>query len=212
MTPSAHFRHLGALGGNQSDKSGHFASKDLFSTILAFTMDSVFAIRDAVIEDAPAIARVNYLTWLHAYRGLIPDLELDSLNVESLTDNWKQNLSIANPRIGIFVVTNSESIVAYSRFYPSVDPDDDRNRVATIGSMYVDPEFQREGIGHNLMSVVLEAAKNCGFTEATLHVLAANTRAREFYEGLGWEKDSDADIEGSNEETVPKVRYRKEPL
>ncbi len=175
-------------------------------------MDSEIAIRDAAIEDAPAIARVNYLTWLHTYRGLIPDLEFDSLNVEALTDKWKQNLSMTNPRIGTFVATSSGSIVAYSRFYPSVDPDDDRNRVATIGSMYVDPEFQREGIGHKLMSAVLDAAKNHGFTEATLHVLAANTRAREFYEGLGWERDSDADIEGSNVETVPKVRYRKHRL
>lgn len=175
-------------------------------------MDLEFAIRDAVIEDAPSIARVNYLAWRHAYRGLIPDLELDSLNIESLTDKWKQNLSITNTKIGTFVVTSGESIVAYSRFYPSVDPDDDRNRVATVGSMYVEPAFQRKGIGTILMSAVLEAAKNQGYTDATLHVLAANARAREFYEGLGWEMDLDADIEGSSEKTVPKVRYRKDPL
>ena len=116
------------------------------------------------------------------------------MNVDSLTDKWKQNLRIANPKIGTFVATSRESIVAYSRFYPSVDPDDDPNRVATIGSLYVDPEFQRKGIGQNLMSAVLEAAKNHGFKEATLHVLVANIQAREFYESLGWGKDSDADI------------------
>jgi ribosomal protein S18 acetylase RimI-like enzyme len=171
-----------------------------------------FGIRNAEFEDAPAIARVNYLTWLDAYRGLIPDLELDSMNVESLTDKWKQNFSIANPKIGTFVATSSESVVAYSRFYPSVDPDDDRNRVATIGSLYVDTEFQRKGIGRNLMRAVLEAAKNQGFTEATLHVLAANIRAREFYEGLDWQKDLNADIEGSKDETAPRVRYRKDLL
>lgn len=202
----------GAPRRNQSDKRGDSAAKDLLFAILTLTMDSKFAIRDAVIEDAPAIARVNHLTWLHAFRGLIPDLELDSLSAESLADKWKQNLSTDNPRIATFVVTNNESIVAYSRFYPSVDPDDDGNRVATIGSMYVDPKFQREGVGHSLMTAVLEAIKNYGFREATLHVLAVNTPAQRFYEGLGWERDSNADIEGLDGETVSKVRYRKDPL
>lgn len=175
-------------------------------------MGSEFAIRDAVMEDAPGIAKVNYLTWLHAYRGLIPDSELDSLNLASLTDQWKQNLSLANPRGGTFVVVNSHSVIAYSRFYPSIDRDDDEDRVATIGSMYVNPEFQRKGIGHKLMEAVLVAAKMHGFAEVTLHVLAANERAREFYENLGWEKDLDVDIGGLDEETVSKVRYRKKPL
>lgn len=175
-------------------------------------MESEFAIRIAVIEDAPAIARVNYLTWLHAYRGLIPDSELDSLNLEFLSGQWNQNLSLTNPRSSTYVVTNNESLIAYSRFYPSVDPDDDQGRVATIGSMYVSPDFQGSGIGRELMRAVLTAAKEHAFTEATLHVLVANKRAREFYENLGWERDKEADIEGSGEDRGSKVRYRKSPL
>jgi len=168
-----------------------------------------FAIREAVIEDAAAIARVNQLTWLHAYRGLIPDSTLDSLDLESLTDRWMQNLRPDNPRSNTFVVIHGDSIIAYSRFYPSVDPDDDKDRVATVGSMYVIPEFARKGIGRELMQVVLEAAETHDFREATLHVLAANKRARKFYEDLGWEKDLDIDFEPVDKETVPKVRYRK---
>lgn len=114
-------------------------------------MDSKFSIREAVIEDAPALASVNYLTWLHAYRGLIPDSELDSISLESLTDQWIQNLSTVNSRGNTLVALDCNSIVAYSRFYPSVDPDDDRDRVATIGSMYVYPEFQRIGIPHEYL-------------------------------------------------------------
>lgn len=110
------------------------------------TMESEFAIRDAVIEDAPAIARVNYLTWLHAYRGLIPDSELDSLDLEFLTEQWNQNLSLAKPRSSTLVVMNGESLIAYSRFYPSADPDDAQDQVATIGSMYVNPDFHSHNI------------------------------------------------------------------
>ena len=173
-----------------------------------FTMESEFAIRIAVIEDAPAIARVNYLTWLHAYRGLIPDSELDSLNLEVLTGEWRQNLNLSNPRGITHVVRNDESLIAYSRFYPSVDPDEDQGRVATIGSVYVSPDFQGRGIGRELIRAVLKAAGEQAFTEATLHVLVANKRAREFYENLGWERDMEADLGGSGEETGSKIRYR----
>ncbi|MBI3430384.1 MAG: GNAT family N-acetyltransferase [Actinobacteria bacterium] len=175
-------------------------------------MRSEFTIRDAVIEDAPAIARVNYLTQRHAFRGLIPNLELDSLDVEFLTGQWNQNLSLANPRSSTYVVINGESLIAYSRFYPSIDPDDDQDRVATIGSMYVNPDFQGIGVGRELMKTVLKAAKELAFREATLHVLVANKRAREFYENLGWKRDMEADIGGSGEATGSKVRYRKSLL
>lgn len=172
-------------------------------------MESHFGIRAAVIEDALSIAQVNYLTWLDTFRGLIPDLELDSLNLESLIDRWKQNLSSTDPRSITFIVATGDSLIAYARFYPSLDPDDDPNQVATIGSMYVNPKFQRQGIGRELMWKVLECAKEHGFTGATLHVLAANERARNFYENLGWKQDLVAEVDGSDEGKTTKVRYRK---
>lgn len=181
-------------------------------TVSGSVKKSEFTFRESVIEDASEIAQVNYLTWILTYRGLVPNSELDSLSLESLTDRWKQNLSSANPKNRTFVVLSGASVIAYSRFYPSVDPDDDPNRVATIGSIYISPEFQRKGLGRKLMAAVLEAAKSHGFTEATLHVLAANERARAFYESLSWEMDLDADIGVSDEESVPKVRYRRNPL
>ena len=175
-------------------------------------MGSEFVIREAEFDDAPAIAKVNYLTWLHAYRGILPDAELDALNLESVTDKWVQILSLAIPKSGTFVATNDESLIAYSRFYPSLDSDDDPNMVVTIGSIYVHPDFQHQGVGREIMRKILESSKSHGFTEATLHVLAANERARKFYEFLDWERESDAVIERSDEETLPKVRYRRRPL
>ncbi|MDP1721079.1 MAG: GNAT family N-acetyltransferase [Candidatus Nanopelagicaceae bacterium] len=176
------------------------------------TMGAEFAIREAKFDDAPAIARVSYLTWLHAYRGILPDRELDALNVESVTDKWVQILSLAIPKSGTFVAINKKSIIAYSRFYPSVDSDDDPSKVATIGSIYVHPDFQHQGVAHELMVEILKVTKSYGFTELTLHVLTANERARKFYESLSWEQDVDAVIEKSDGETVPKVRYRRSLL
>ncbi len=175
-------------------------------------MATELVIRKAEFDDAPAIAQVSYLTWLHAYRGIIPDAELDALNLESVTEKWVQILSLTIPKGDTFVAINGESIIAYSRFYPSVDSDDDRDRVATVGSLYVHPDFQHQGVGRELMGEILEAARRHGFTEVTLHVLVANERARKFYEFLDWERDLDAVIESTDGETSPKVRYRRNLL
>ena len=169
-------------------------------------------IREAEFDDVNAIARVSYLTWPHAYRGIIPDAKIESRNVESIADEWRQILSLATPTGGTLVAINDDSIIAYSRFYASVDSDDDQDSVATIGSIYVLPDFQHYGVGRELVAEILKVAKNQSFREATLHVLAANERARKFYESLGWEQDLDAIIERSDEDSTPKVRYRKNLL
>lgn len=132
-------------------------------------MGNEFAIREAVFDDAPAIAQVSTI-----------------------------------------VATKDESIIAYSRIYPSVDSDDDPDKVVTIGSVYVHPDFQHYGVGRKLMEEILKVAKDQAFTGATLHVLAANERARNFYESLGWEQDMDPVIKGADQKSTPKVRYRKD--
>ena len=86
--------------------------------------------------------------------------------------------------------------------------DDDRELVATIGSIYVQPEFQHHGVGRSLIEKISKSAPIQGFKVVTLHVLVANERARSFYKFLGWEEDLDPAIEGMNQKSTPKVRYR----
>lgn len=171
-------------------------------------MSAGILIRRAEISDVPAISQVNYITWIDTYRGMIPDAELDALNLESLVDKWMQILDVSLARSGTFVAVKGESIVAYSRFYPTTDSDDNPFKVATIGSMYVHPNFQRQGIGSLLMSAILDAISENEFTESTLHVLNSNEQAREFYESLGWIMDSDAVTEDSDNLAFQKTRYR----
>ena len=84
--------------------------------------------------------------------------------------------------------------------------------VATIGSIYVHPEFQHHGVGRSLIKKISRAAKVQGLKGVTLHVLVANERARSFYQYLGWEEDLDPAIEGLDQTTTQKVRYRTNPI
>ena len=179
---------------------------------MIFRVGMEFGIRDAEFEDAPAIALVSYLTWPHTYRGIISEERINSRTIETITETWRQILSPPLPKDGTLVAFNDEAIIAYSRVYPSCDIDDDQDKVATIGSIYVLPAFQHQGVGRALMNGILEIAKILGFFEVTLHVLAANERTRKFYEHLGWEQDLDPIIENSDQDPTPKVRYRIKQL
>ena len=167
-----------------------------------------FEIRKAELDDVPAIARVSYQTWPHTYRGIIPEEKINSRTIESITFTWREILSELHHKGSTLVAFNDESIIGYSRFYPSRDIDDDQGKVATIGSIYVLPSFQHQGVGRALIAGILEIAKIQDFVEVALHVLAANERARKFYEYLGWEQDLDPIIENSDDDPTPKVRYR----
>lgn len=166
-------------------------------------------IRRATIKDVQQLAKVNLDSWTEAYRHLLPDIELDALTPETLTETWHQHLTNSLSRSDTWVVTEFNSVLAYSRFYPSVDSDDDPEKVATIGSIYVLPDLWRKGLGGRLISVVLDAIKKYGFTEATLHVLAGNQRARRFYERGGWVLHPQNSISNIMEGSAPKLRYRK---
>jgi len=179
---------------------------------MIFIMGTKFLIRQADVEDAQAIAQVSFITWPHTYRGILPDEKIDSRNLGSVTETWNQILNQNLSKSVTIVAIRGESIIAYSRFYPSVDIDDEPARVATIGSIYVLPSFQRQGVGRELMEAILKVAKAQLFEELTLHVLAANERARRFYAELDWTQDVNPNIENSEGDLTPKVRYRMKQL
>ena len=56
-----------------------------------------------------------------------------------------------------------------------------------IARLYVAPERWGQGIGTALYAAAVDHLRAVGFAEATLWVLERNTRARSWYERLGWE-------------------------
>lgn len=65
-----------------------------------------------------------------------------------------------------------------------------QRRYAWIESFAVKEAYQRKGLGRELMEHVLRWAKEKGATRCELNVWEFNTRAREFYERLGYETAS----------------------
>lgn len=67
-----------------------------------------------------------------------------------------------------------------------VGPDPDEPEAGHLARLYVHPACWGRGVGTRLYTTAVRDLAARGFPEATLWVLEANTRARHWYERLGW--------------------------
>jgi GNAT superfamily N-acetyltransferase len=166
-------------------------------------------IRAALEAEAPAIAEIHVRGWQWAYRGLLPEERLAQLSVEARAAYWRRWLGERRPRCHLWVAVWGTRPVGFSATGPSRDarasPD-----TAELYAIYLNPDVAGTGIGWALCSQAMDGAVSDGFRRATLWVLAANTRARRFYEQAGWEADGTERTEDWNGLPLHEVRYARE--
>lgn len=161
-------------------------------------------IRRAVPADAPAIARVHVAGWRDAYRGLMPDAILDSLDEAARAGMWAQGL--ARSDCAGFVAERDGAIFAFIFVAPSRDADADRALVGEVSAVYVLAHVWRGGVGTKLMAEGLRFLAGRGCQEVTLWVLDRNARACAFYEACGFTRDGAS--KHDDHLNVDELRYR----
>jgi ribosomal protein S18 acetylase RimI-like enzyme len=143
-------------------------------------------IRLAVQSDVDAIASVHVKTWQSAYRGHMPDAQLDSLDPSKRAAMWAQALE--QPSTLVLVATSGDKLVGFCSLQPCRDIDATPS-VCEIVALYVDPAVWRCGFGSSLVEGVVESARPRNFTELSLWVLTDNAPARQFYQARGFNTD-----------------------
>ncbi len=141
-------------------------------------------IREAAPEDAAAIAAVQVRTWYAAYAGMLPQDHLDRRTIELRTAQWNDRFQAGDHEVFVACSDNG-SVVAFASGGASTEPVDGFD--GEIGTIYVLPEAQGQGLGKRLLRAVVTALRAKGFQSAWLRVLSDNTPARRFYEKLGAE-------------------------
>jgi ribosomal protein S18 acetylase RimI-like enzyme len=168
---------------------------------------SELRIREAVVDDAPQIARIQVVGWQHAYRGQMPQDFLDSLSVERRREQNVQWLSNPQPKLHTFLAVQGDQVVGFSTVGASPDPDDGE-QAGRLYAIYLDPSYIGKGIGAALMRECIATLRAEAFTSATLWVLATNISARGFYEHHGWVLDDATKVEMFGDFEVLELRYR----
>jgi GNAT superfamily N-acetyltransferase len=149
-------------------------------------------IRDAVVEDAPAMGRVMVRAWLSAHRGQMPDAawqkRVDEWTPEVSARAWARLLTEradGDHPGSVLLVAEEDAGDLIALVLGTADEGDGSGRTAAIDAIYVAPDRQGHGIGRRLLQ---EAAKELAALHfSTLHigVLTANLSARAYYEAMG---------------------------
>ena len=140
-------------------------------------------IRPATAADASAIARVRIDTWRTAYRGLVPDAYLDAMDVEQSVALWQRVLDADAPNASVFVADHAGEVIGFAAANRLAEP---RHALdAELSAVYVRREWQRAGIGRQLVLAAARAQRASGATGLIVWSISGNKPARAFYEALG---------------------------
>jgi GNAT superfamily N-acetyltransferase len=160
------------------------------------------SIREAEVDDAEGLARVNVTSWQAAYPGLIDQAFLDSLDIRDRTQSWDRVLR--QSRGTVLVAEEGGIIVGFCAVGPAIDVD-----WGEVFAIYVDPGRWGAGLGRDLLGVGERTLAEAGFWRAMLWVLGGNARARAFYERQGWSLGKPIRVEYIGGSDVNEVRYEK---
>ena len=165
-------------------------------------------LRRAVPSDADALCRLHLASWRRGFRDFVSRAVLDRLPAEDFLEGWRRLLS--HGRRGVLVVEEASRIRAFCVFGRADDDDVAPTITGEIHGLFVAPRSWRRGYGRALCEKACTLIVGRGLREVVLWVLVANSRARAFYERLGFSPDSGATRPYRRYGLdLPEMRYRR---
>lgn len=165
-------------------------------------------LREAVIEDAPALARILTGASHHAFQGRVPDHCLDSPTLAESERNWRRSLAEKNwgHRFMLILEDETESILGYIIFSSKTE----RANEAELDVLMIDVPKQRQGYGRYLVQVAANRVRKLGCQTMLVGVEQHNPNAA-FYERLGAEQVGERALDWDGFQTR-EILYRWEDL
>lgn len=145
-------------------------------------------LRPMAVTDLDEVAAFHLRTVLEAYAGIFPP-RAPVPTVAQLASEW----AVDQPHA--WVVVDGRAVVGTVA-----------TRERDLRRLLVDPTRWRQGLGHRLHDVAVDAVARGGHDAARLWVLEENGRARAFYEHLGWTLEPGELL--VHDSGVREVRYR----
>lgn len=135
-------------------------------------------IRKALPSDALGIKKVHVAAYQVSYRGYLPDDYLDSKIVDQeVVEKTAKYLETAE----CYIAEDKQQIIAFAYMV------DHENNLTEIQALYVDPLFQRKGVGTKLVEYVTNLKKKAGYTKCAVWTLKFGP-SLPFYRKMGFYK------------------------
>jgi ribosomal protein S18 acetylase RimI-like enzyme len=170
----------------------------------------MFTVRDAGPGDTADMALSQVEGWRTAYRGLIPQDQLDALDLTRRAQRWAEIMTAGRatclvveqklpgtaspPAVGFVALGRAEAEPpdGAEAEHPDLAADDEPRLEGEIQALYVRPSAWGTGAGRTLLREAERRLLAQGYVRARLSVLAGNARARRFYRKAGWRTDDRA--------------------
>ncbi len=152
-------------------------------------------IRKVEEKDIEQIVDIKIRGWQSAYRGIIDDKFLDSMNREEKIAKFKKDYDIS----GYIVAEEDDEVLGFCRYVEENEYFKGYEEIeAEICALYVKPEWKRKGIGKLMIEYALNDLKQKGKSKIILWCLKENDSARIFYEKMGGKLLAEKKIEIGN--------------
>ena len=164
-------------------------------------------VRDALADDAAAIAAVHVASWRAAYVGLLPDIVLDGLSVAQRARHWRH---VVAPDSGdrVVVAESDGQLLGFAQVGPATDADAGPT-TGQLATLYVRPEAWGSGVGTLVHDAGLDRLAGDGCDRAVLWMLSTNARAAQFYEREGWLREEKIRVQQFGGAVVIDHRYTR---
>jgi GNAT superfamily N-acetyltransferase len=176
-------------------------------------------VRPAVPDDSVEIARIQLVTWRHAYRRILPRPALENLDEGWMTDRWRTAIEDPpSPRHRVLVAIEQAEqayLVGFAATGEVDDaalaPDEDyssmlRPDLASVTDLLVEPRWGRRGHGSRLLAASVDLWREDGFTMALAWAFEADQAMRAFLTSAGWEPDGATRALDVEDLHVPQLR------
>ncbi|MCL2007947.1 MAG: GNAT family N-acetyltransferase [Treponema sp.] len=135
------------------------------------------------------MAEIHVFGWRCAYKDFISMEHLvNVLTVKVREERFREYISDPNNKDKILICEESNMIKGFMTIGDCRDEDKGPDTYELHG-IYIDPLFQRQGIGTEFVSRCIEEAKNRGKKEITLWVFQKNENSINFYRKMGFIPD-----------------------
>lgn len=159
-------------------------------------------IRKATADDVSRIAEILIFAKRMAYRNIFHNdaVSFNEMQVVPLALELQKDGALDN------IVVYDDGIVKGMMNRKTASYDGEENSLE-ICQFYIDPFFQRNGIGRNMLDTLFQQAESSRVKDMFLWVLEKNDSARLFYKQSGFAFDGTKRLEPGTEEYV--LRYCK---
>lgn len=159
-------------------------------------------IRNAAISDVPRLAEILIFAKRMAYRPIFNNdsISFNEMQVCKLASELQKDRALDN------IIVYDDGIVKGMMNRKAAQYNNDKNSIQ-LCEFFVDPFFQQNGIGSEMMKHLVNEAELSHAENIFLWVLEKNNAAIKFYENFGFACDGNKKHEEGTEEYI--LRYFK---